>query len=45
MSETDETREESLEGFEDPLFSRGKKDLRSSKQAQSGANSTVVISL
>jgi len=45
MSETDETREANLEGFEDPLFSRGKKDLRSSKKARSGANSTVVISL
>lgn len=45
MSETDETREENLEGFEDPLFSRGKKDPRSSKQARSGANSTVGISL
>lgn len=45
MSETDETREENLEGFEDPLFSRGKKDPRSVKQARSGANSTVVISL
>ena len=45
MSGTDETREENLEGFEDPLFSRGKKDPRSAKQARSGANSTVVISL
>ncbi len=45
MSETDETREENLEGFEDPLFSRGKKDPRSSKQARSGANSKVGISL
>lgn len=45
MSETDETREENLEGFEDPLFSRGKKAPRSAKQARSGANSTVVISL
>ena len=45
MSETDETREENLEGFEDPLFSRGKKDSRSAKPARSGANSTVVFSL
>ena len=45
MSSSDEIREGDLEGFEDPLFARGKKETRSTKQTQSGPNSTIVIAL
>ena len=45
MSSSDDIREDDLEGFEDPLFARGKKETRSAKQTRSGTNSTVVIAL
>ena len=46
MSSSDEIREDELEGFEDPLFARGKKETRSTtKQTRSGPNSTIVISV
>ena len=45
MSSSDEIREGDLEGFEDPLFARGKKETRSTKRTQSGPNSTIVIAL
>ena len=44
MSSSDEIREGDLEGFEDPLFARGKKETRSTKRTQSGPNSTIVSS-
>ncbi len=45
MSSSDEIRGDELEGFEDPLFARGKKETRSTKQTRSGPNSTIIVVL
>jgi len=45
MSSSDDIRGDELEGFEDPLFARGKKETRSTKQTRSRPNSTIVVVL